>query len=435
MDQNAAASPTARGRLSTTPIEQLLVLALERRLSGSFVFETPASDRSALVVASGRVTKVRTAELVEPLGRLLTDSKLIDTATLERGLQLAHERHGRLGDVLVQLDVVQRSAIDRTLREQLARRLCWLGQLPEASAYGYYDSIDFLEDRPACGAEPLLSIWRCVRDGRGAQPRLEAALSALGTRPLSLSPRATLECFELSEAERAWVERLRARPLASHELLAHPELDYVRARRMLYALLITRQLEVGAVPSSAPRASSVPPAAASSHGGSGHPGERVEHALERASRLVRERTRAEGAAEGARAGEAARECLGRRQFPEAERLARKACEADPGNPEYLALHAWLRMQCGELAVPASAAQIVAALDRAAMKAPGSVSVRFQRAQVLKRLGRDEEAYKDFRFVARRNPAELDAVREVRLHEIRERNRQKQSGVFAKLFTK
>ena len=87
MDQNAAASPTARGRLSTTPIEQLLVLALERRLSGSFVFETPASDRSALVVASGRVTKVRTAELVEPLGRLLTDSKLIDTATLERGLQ------------------------------------------------------------------------------------------------------------------------------------------------------------------------------------------------------------------------------------------------------------------------------------------------------------------------------------------------------------
>src|SRR3954447_16807134 len=124
MTQNAAACPTARGRLSTTPIEQLLVLALERGLSGSFVFETPDSDRSALVVASGRVTKVRTAEVVEPLGRLLTDSKLIDSSTLERGLRLAHERHNRLGDVLVQLDVIERSAIDRTLREQLARRLC-----------------------------------------------------------------------------------------------------------------------------------------------------------------------------------------------------------------------------------------------------------------------------------------------------------------------
>jgi hypothetical protein len=433
MTQNAAACPTARGRLSTTPIEQLLVLALERGLSGSFVFETPDSDRSALVVASGRVTKVRTAEMVEPLGRLLTDSKLIDTPTLERGLRLARERRGRLGDVLVELDVVARSAIDRTLREQLGRRLCWLGQLPEASAYGYYDSVDLLEDRPACGAAPLLSIWRCIRDGRGSQNRQEAVLSALGTRPLSLSPRAALESFEFSETERAWVERARARPLTSHELLAHAELDYVRARRVLYALVITRQLEVGTTPSSAPRASSVPPA--TGHAGSGHPSERVEHALERASRLVRERARAEGAAEGARAIEASRECLSRKQFPEAERQARKACEADPGNPEYMALHAWLRMQCGELATPASAAQIVAALDRAVMKAPGSLSVRFLRAQVLKRLGRDDEAYKDFRFVARRDPSELDAVREVRLHEIRERHRQKQSGVFAKLFTK
>jgi hypothetical protein len=435
MAQNAAACPTARGRLATTSIAQLLVLALERRASGSFVFETPDSEKSALVVASGSVTKVRTARVVEPLGRLLTDGKLIDAPTLERGLRLAHERQDRLGDVLVELDAVARNVIDRTLREQLGRRLSWLGQLPEASAYGFYANVDFLEDRPACGVDPLLSIWCTIRDGRGTQPRQEAALAALGTRSLSLSPHAALERFELSELERAWVERLRARPLTSHELLAHAELDYPRARRLLYALLLTRQLEVGSPLSSAPRASSVPPASATPHVGSGYPNERVEHALERASRLVRERARAEGAIEGARAVEAAREALAHKHFAEAERLARKACEADPGNPEYIALRAWLRMQCGDLAAPASAAEVVAALDRAAMKAPGSVSVRFYRAQVLKRLGRDDEAYKDFRFVARRDPSELDAVREVRLYEIRERNKQKQSGVFAKLFTK
>ena len=65
--------------------------------------------------------------------------------------------------------------------------------------------------------------------------------------------------------------------------------------------------------------------------------------------------------------------------------------------------------------------------------PSSVPVRLYRAQVLKRLGRDEDAYKDFRFVARRNPEHLDAVREVRLHLIRARNKQKRSGVFARLF--
>jgi tetratricopeptide (TPR) repeat protein len=161
--------------------------------------------------------------------------------------------------------------------------------------------------------------------------------------------------------------------------------------------------------------------------------ERVEHALERASRLVRERARAEGAAEASRAVEAAEEHITKKQFADAERLMRAACNADPSNPEYLALHAWLRVQIGEHAVPAFAAQIVSALDRAVMKAPTSVPVRFRRAQVLKRLGRDDEAYKDFRFVARRAPDHLDAVREVRLHMIRTRNKQKQSGVFSKLF--
>ena len=131
--------------------------------------------------------------------------------------------------------------------------------------------------------------------------------------------------------------------------------------------------------------------------------------------------------------EGARDLMARKQFSEAERLAHRACEADPSNPEHLAFHAWLRMQNGDLAVPALVSQVVAALDRAVMKAPGSVSVRFYRAQVLKRLGRDDEAYRDFRFVARRAPEHLDAVREVRLHVMRTRNKQKQSGVFSKLF--
>jgi hypothetical protein len=141
----------------------------------------------------------------------------------------------------------------------------------------------------------------------------------------------------------------------------------------------------------------------------------------------------EGAAEAERAILAAREHITKKQFAEAERLARSACNAEPDNAEHLALHAWLRAQLGELAVPAQAAQIRAALDRAVMKAPASVPVRFYRAQVLKRLGRDEEAYRDFRFVARRAPEQLDAVREVRLHRMRIRNEQKQSGVFSKLF--
>ena len=91
------------------------------------------------------------------------------------------------------------------------------------------------------------------------------------------------------------------------------------------------------------------------------------------------------------------------------------------------------MQGGELSSPTGASQIMAALDRAVLKERASVSVRFYRAQVLKRLGRHEAAYKDFVFVARRQPGNLDAMREVRLYQMRLRNKQKTSGVFSKLF--
>jgi hypothetical protein len=456
--------------LSATPLAELLVLVLERRSSGSFVFETPGGDKSALVVAGGRVTKVRTAEPVEPLGRLLTESGVIDRATLQQALRLARERNDRLGDALLQLDALDRGRLERMLREQLGRRLSWIGQLPEASAYGFYADVDFLEDRPECGTDPLALIWRCIREGRGPHPRQESVLSALAARPLRLASRARLERFELSPRERACFESLRSRPLTLDAVIELTGLEYVRARRSVYALLMTRQLEpqplarllrpsqpapaaepapapgeappafgastpASSMPPSAPlpaAASPVPPAPVRSSSVAPAP-DRVEHALERASRLVRERTRAEAAAEAARVVESARDSITRKQYMEAEALVRRACGLDASNGEYLALHAWLRMQNGELGVPALAVQIVASLDRAVMKAPASVAVRFQRAQVLKRLGRDEDAYKDFRFVARRNPEHIDAVREVRLHLMRTRNKQKQSGVFSKLF--
>ena len=162
--------------------------------------------------------------------------------------------------------------------------------------------------------------------------------------------------------------------------------------------------------------------------------DRVERALERGARSIRPELDPGRAEDAARAYQAAQECVGRKQFARAETFARQACEADPQSAEYLALHAWLRVQGGELSQPVRATQIMALLDRAVMKERESVSIRFYRAQALKRLGRDAEAYRDFRFVARRQPDHLDAVREVRLHEMRARNEErKKSSVFSKLF--
>jgi tetratricopeptide (TPR) repeat protein len=453
---------------------ELLVLALDRKLHGSIVIKTPASTKSALFLEAGRVTKVRTAEPVEPLGGLLVTNGAIDRATLDAALHLSARHRDRLGTSLVQLRAVAPTLLEATLAEQLARRVAWFGSLPGASIFGYYAGIDFLQGRPSCSADPLALIWRCVRDGASDDARRESALAALEQLPLRLHAEATPERFELSPEELALAQAMRRKPQLLSVVPHEFGIDMARARRFVYALALTRHLDLGrdqrpveSVPppkppstSQAPVAqaapASLPPSrrptapaipivrrpAAAVPGASLHSSpdvDRIEHALERAARSS-SRPEApqqpERQDEAERAFQAAQLFISRKQFERAHAFARQACEANPLSAEYLALHAWLRMHLGELAHPLRASEIVAQLDRAVMKERESIAIRFWRAQVLKRLGREDDAYRDFRFVARRKPDHLDAVREVRLHEMRLRNQQKKSSsVLSKLFVR
>lgn len=472
--------PTVRGQLSVTSLPELLVLALDRKFHGSVVIKTPSSTKSAFFLDSGRVTKVRTAEPVEPLGRLLMTSGAIDRATLDAALHHASRQRDRLGASLLQLRAVPPLLLDATLAEQLARRVAWLGCLPEASIFGYYADIDFLQERPSCSADPLALIWRCVRDGAADNARQESMLAALERRPLRLHAEATPERFDLSPEELALADAMRSKPQL---LAAAPHafgIEEHRARRLVYALALTRHLDLGrdrrpvesvpppkpssmspaappqpaamtrtpdsvspatVPPSRRPTAPAIPAVRRSAPPRSGNlhssPAvDRIEHALERAARsssrpvapVPDERTQ-----QAERAYQAAQQCISRKQFERADIFARQAYEANPLSAEYLALHAWLRMQLGDLSHPLRASEIMAQLDRAAMKERESISIRFYRAQVLKRLGRDDDAYRDFRFVARRKPDLLDAVREVRLYEMRQRNQQKKASMLSKLF--
>src|SRR4051812_17316045 len=99
-------APSTRGLLSSSSLGELLVSALEQRLHGSLVFETPAGQKSALFIDAGCVTKARTADPVEPLGRLLVECRLIEPATLDTGLARAGLTGHRLGEVLVELAAV-----------------------------------------------------------------------------------------------------------------------------------------------------------------------------------------------------------------------------------------------------------------------------------------------------------------------------------------
>ncbi|HKO91619.1 MAG TPA: DnaJ domain-containing protein [Polyangiaceae bacterium] len=131
--------------------------------------------------------------------------------------------------------------------------------------------------------------------------------------------------------------------------------------------------------------------------------------------------------------EAARIQLKRGAPKEALALAEQACAAAPEHAQYLALHAWLRVECGELRPGRVAEEILATLTWAVREQRTNLEFRLYRGRVLSRLGRRDEAMRDFSVVASMDEKNLEAIREVRLYRAREEQAAANSGLLSKFF--
>lgn len=119
------------------------------------------------------------------------------------------------------------------------------------------------------------------------------------------------------------------------------------------------------------------------------------------------------------------EFLQKTDLVSAEVYARRATEADPGEPSYMTLLAWIQAQ--QRPIPPTLEDgktspiyddLLAQLDAVIKKEPSYERALFYRAVLLKRSGRMEMAIKDFTRAASLNPKNIDAAREVRLYEMR-----------------
>ncbi len=240
---------TATGKLETTPLSQLLVYALDKGLTGSFIFQSPDRQKSALYLRGGAPANAKTGQPVIHLGRLLLELGKIDedvyNATLSR---VAKERalHGKL---LLDAGAIDQPTLDAALSEQLLRQVVWMFSLSPKTGYAYYDGKNFL-DKWGGGPvtlEPLGLIWRGIRRYENVQ-RVDLALARLGARQLRLHPAAQIARFALADSERAVLDVIRAKPQTLTELLDSGVADVVETKRLVFALMITRHLEVGAPP-------------------------------------------------------------------------------------------------------------------------------------------------------------------------------------------
>jgi curved DNA-binding protein CbpA len=123
-----------------------------------------------------------------------------------------------------------------------------------------------------------------------------------------------------------------------------------------------------------------------------------------------------GIVDGAMNYQKAEVCLRRKDFAEAERLAQLAVEASPDDGEYLALFAWIQVQ--QRPAEAKVDDLIDKLKKAQARAKEAEKPNFYLAMTLKRGGQMPAAIIYFKRASIANPRNLDALRELRLWEMR-----------------
>ena len=565
------AEATATGTFEATPLSQLLVYALDKRLDGSFVLQTPDGQRSAFTVEGGVPIKAKTAQPVIHLGRLLLELGKIDDDTYNRTLgQIAKDKvlHGQL---LLSMGKIDQATLDAALAEQLLRHMVFLFSLTPRTAYGFYQQ-DFLERWAGDGAtlEPLRAIWHGIRHYENLK-RIDTTLQRLGNHTLRMHRAAQVARFGFAQADLPVIEVLRAKPQSLRDLMACGVADVASIKRILYTLMLTRHLDVGAAPlgieARAPRRAAAPANPASPLSGSmdapppsspvvappspqrrpviagsehvpaslrgafaaltpkappkaapivedppevaafrgelmellekapnqnyyeilgvsqDTPGSAISAAFfqlakkwhpdrlgpeyvalkddtvklfarmtEAHQTLTDEEKRRdynelvkEGGGTSAEQEEVQKvmraimsyqkaQVLFRKQsLAEAEQFAKEAMDDDPAQGDYLALWAQIVAQKPDRVALGKYDDLIEQLTEAIKKERDNERLRFARGEVLKRAGKLDQAVRDFKWCAERNPKNNEAVREVRLYMMRAQEKSKEGGLLGKFF--
>jgi len=252
--------PSATGTLGSTPFCELLVYALSQNLSGSLVFECPDRSKHALLLSSGVPAKARVAHPATRLGQVLIQIGSVPPEAVRQALEVDSDE--LIGQRLFARGAIDQAGLARGLSEQLLRQLGWLSGALPGTAFAYYEGADLLEDwggEPS-RIDPLAAIWRAV-DSHAPKERILAAVHGLGDKMLRLHKDARVARFDFPARARGLLDVLRVKPQGRIQLEATGLLETATLHKLLYALALTRHLDIGASPlgvvPGAPRTDSV----------------------------------------------------------------------------------------------------------------------------------------------------------------------------------
>lgn len=243
-------TPTSSGQLARTPLPHLLVYAHDRQLTGTFEFRAPDASTATVLMLQGRPAKAKLSAQSIYLGQVLLELGVIDAATLDASLREmaaapsgARQLHGA---ILLERSAIDLGQLDDGLRSQLLRKMALVAQMPAATVFEFYGDWDGLADFGA-EAHPIDTfgvVWTAIRE----QPPFEhakAALERMTRGRLRVSKTAALDRFGFTQEERRWIDLLRVRALRLDDFFAAAEGINERITRLIvYCLAITKQVEL-----------------------------------------------------------------------------------------------------------------------------------------------------------------------------------------------
>lgn len=240
-------APTANGLLSRTPLAHLLVYMLDRRLTGTTVFTTPEDLTHTIFFNEGTAAKVKTGTLIAPLMEVVADLGLIEPDILRQTFTEALHARMLHGNYLIEKGFLDRETMIGILNVQLVRKVLALFEMSPQTSYEYYDGVNLLStyggpELQSC--EPLALLMAGIRV-RSHDTIINTTLERVGRRPMILHPDSDPRRFRFHRDEAAIVDLLRARKLTLDELIDAGVAPPHTVRLTVYALAITRHLDLG----------------------------------------------------------------------------------------------------------------------------------------------------------------------------------------------
>jgi curved DNA-binding protein CbpA len=255
--------PTASGVLAKTPLAHLVVYCAEKKLRGALVLrpegDNVAAHADVITLVDGMPAKIRVADPIEHLGRILVELGAIDDAAYNESLMALGRGEGLQGQLLLAAGKIDAATLERAMRLQIARKLGHLFGRPLSTTYAYYEGADFLGrygGPELFPVDPSAIVFTGVR-AAPSQPHLEATLEKMAGAPLRLRSGADLKAYDLTRGERDLLDLLKMSSMTIDQLVQSGVADARTARVLVYGLLLLKQIEpavVQAAPSSAPAA-------------------------------------------------------------------------------------------------------------------------------------------------------------------------------------